>query len=443
MTTRTLADGDTDMETTHWGGPGEDYRLSKISAASISEDNGIGAPAPDDAAPVWQPPKAIHSFPWFEMVMTVIGVLGVIGLTLYMLTPEATGYFALVKTTLLALIPLVIVVGFLIRIDRWEPEPWKTKISVFLWGAGVATLSAGILNTALHHNIAYSTGDAQGASALSATFVAPLVEETLKGVVVLIVVLVRRTNINSVLDGVVYAGFSAAGFMFTEDILYFLRGEAEGTTNLIVLVVMRGIFSPFLHVMATSMTGIGLALALLKFKRGWSKAGIVAVFWVCAMGIHFLWNGSASYGGGWFLVLYAVVQVPAFILWSVLLLRATRKEAEKIRTGLVPYVRTGWVLPGEVTMATDKRSRRAALKWAARGGRDAKKAMRSFLANLASLGLDQRLMAKHGPDPARIENDRQMLTEAADNRREFLRLTSIAEQQHDVSKAVSSRARAA
>ena len=52
-------------------------------------------------------------------------------------------------------------------------------------------------------------------------------------------------------------------------------------------------------------------------------------------------------------------------------------------------------------------------------------------------------MAKHGPDPARIENDRQMLTEAADNRREFLRLTSIAEQQHDVSKAVSSRARAA
>ena len=255
------------METTHWGGPGEDYRLSKISAAAISEDNGIGAPAPDDAAPVWQPPKAIHSFPWFEMVMTVIGVLGVIGLTLYMLTPEATGYFALVKTTLLALIPLVIVVGFLIRIDRWEPEPWKTKISVFLWGAGVATLSAGILNTALHHNIAYSTGDAQGASALSATFVAPLVEETLKGVVVLIVVLVRRTNINSVLDGVVYAGFSAAGFMFTEDILYFLRGEAEGTTNLIVLVVMRGIFSPFLHVMATSMTGIGLALALLKFKR--------------------------------------------------------------------------------------------------------------------------------------------------------------------------------
>ena len=48
-------------------------------------------------------------------------------------------------------------------------------------------------------------------------------------------------------------------------------------------------------------------------------------------------------------------------------------------------------------------------------------------------------MAKHGPDPARIDNDRQMLADAAENRREFLRLTSIAAQQDDVTKAVSSR----
>ena len=67
------------------------------------------------------------------MVLTVVGILGLIGLTFYMLSPAASGYFALVKTTLLALIPLAIVVGFLIRIDRWEPEPWKTKLTMFLW----------------------------------------------------------------------------------------------------------------------------------------------------------------------------------------------------------------------------------------------------------------------------------------------------------------------
>ena len=197
--------------------------------------------------------------------------------------------------------------------------------------------------------------------------------------------------------------------------------------------------------MATSMTGIGLALALLKFKRGWSKTAIVIIFWFFAMLIHFVWNGSTALtGSGWgFIAMYLVVGIPGFLLWSILLLRAARREALHIRDGLVPYVRTGWILPGEVSMATDRRARKAAFKWAAQGGRDAKRAMRAFLSDLASLGLDQRLMARHGTDPSRIENDRQMLADAVDNRREFLRLTSIAEQQKDVTNAVAGRAQVA
>ena len=151
--------------------------------------------------------------------------------------------------------------------------------------------------------------------------------------------------------------------------------------------------SPFLHVMATSMTGIGLALALLSFKNGWMRAGIVTIFWLCAMLIHLTWNGSAAYfGDRGFYTMYGVIYVPGFILWALLLLRATSQQRAKIRKGLVPYVRTGWVLPGEVTMVTDKRVQKASIKWSTRGGRDATRAMRSFLANLASLGLDQCIM---------------------------------------------------
>ena len=405
------------MHTTHWGGPGEDYRLKKISSVNIDVVSGISGPAPDDAAPVWQTPKARHSFPWFEVIMTTVGTIGLLCMVIFWLSPESSGVASLVKTTLLAVVPLLIVLSFILFIDRWEPEPWKTKVALFLWGAGVATLSSGIL-------------------------IAPLVEETLKGLGVLIVVVVRRTNINSLIDGVVYAGFSACGFMFAEDILYFIRSDNQDAGGILFTFVLRGLFSPFVHAMATSMTGIGLALALLKFKRGWSKTGIVLVFWFFAMVIHFAWNGTVSFLNQYFLLLYAVIGVPAFIVWAVALIIMSRKEAEKIRVGLVPYVRTGWFIPGEVTMATDRRARRAALKWARSGGREAKRAMRSFLINLASLGMDQRLMAKNGPDPARIEADRQMLAEAVDNRREFLRLTSIAEQQQDVTDAVSRLAQA-
>ena len=115
-------------------GPARTYRLSKISSATIDSTDGVSAPAPDDAAPVWQPPKAAHSFPWFEVVMTTIGVLGTIGIIVYGLAPESSSVTSFVKTTLLSLVALVIVVGFLQRIDRWEPEPWTTKLAMFLWG---------------------------------------------------------------------------------------------------------------------------------------------------------------------------------------------------------------------------------------------------------------------------------------------------------------------
>ncbi|EFF79137.1 PrsW family intramembrane metalloprotease [Schaalia odontolytica] len=443
--TRERVDEVTDMHATHWGGPGEDYRLSKISSATIDSTDGVSAPAPDDAAPVWQPPKAAHSFPWFEVVMTTIGVLGTIGIIIYGLAPESSSVTAFVKTTLLSLVALVIVVGFLQRIDRWEPEPWTTKLAMFLWGGGVATLTSMITNTALHTDIAFTIGDLRRAEALAMSFIAPLVEETFKGIGVLIIVVVRRNSINSVLDGVVYAGFSAAGFLFFEDILYFLRTEGQGTKTLVLVFVLRALAGPFLHVMATSMTGIGLALALIKFRRGWSKTAIVVVFWFAAMLIHFAWNGSIALpaSGTGFIVMYLVVGIPGFVLWSVLLLRAARREALHIRDGLVPYVRTGWILPGEVSMATDRRARQAAFKWTAQGGRDAKRAMRAFLSDLASLGLDQRLMARHGADRSRIENDRRMLADAVEKRREFLRLTSIAEQQKDVTNAVAGRAQVA
>jgi len=312
------------MHTPHWGGPGEDYRLKKISSVNIDVVSGISGPAPDDAAPVWQTPKARHSFPWFEVIMTTVGTLGLLGMVIFWLSPESSGVASLVKTTLLAVVPLLIVLSFILFIDRWEPEPWKTKVALFLWGAGVATLSSGILNTALEENITFTTGDLQQSNALAAAFIAPLVEETLKGLGVLIVVVVRRTNINSLIDGVVYAGFSACGFMFAEDILYFIRVDNPEAGGVLLTFVLRGLFSPFVHAMATSMTGIGLALALLKFKRGWSKTGIVLVFWFFAMFIHFAWNGTSTFLFRYFFLLYAVIGVPAFIVWAVALIIMSR-----------------------------------------------------------------------------------------------------------------------
>src|SRR5690606_14686040 len=45
------------------------------------------------------------------------------------------------------LIPLAIVLPVLSWLDRVEPEPWSSRIHALLWGAGVAVIVAGIVNS--------------------------------------------------------------------------------------------------------------------------------------------------------------------------------------------------------------------------------------------------------------------------------------------------------
>lgn len=96
---------------------------------------------------------------------------------------------------------------------------------VFLWGEGVATLTSMITDTAFHTDTAFIIGDPRRAETLAMSSVVPLVEEIFKGIGALIIAAVYRNSINSVFNGVVYAGFSAAGFLFFEGTLYSLRIE--------------------------------------------------------------------------------------------------------------------------------------------------------------------------------------------------------------------------
>jgi RsiW-degrading membrane proteinase PrsW (M82 family) len=76
--------------------------------------------------------------------------------------------------------------------------------------------------------------------------------------------LFRRREFDGIIDGIVYAGIVAAGFAFTENILYFGRAfgeEAEMGGSVLFTLILRGVLSPFAHPLFTSMTGIGAGLA--------------------------------------------------------------------------------------------------------------------------------------------------------------------------------------
>ena len=105
----------------------------------------------------------------------------------------------------LALLPVPLLIALVLWMDRLEPEPRQNLAFAFVWGAGIAALAALIINTA---DLEYVTMPALGASTgeyVAATFGAPVVEETLKGLVLFGLLWRRRAEIDGPTDGVIYA----------------------------------------------------------------------------------------------------------------------------------------------------------------------------------------------------------------------------------------------
>ena len=105
-------------------------------------------------------------------------------------------------------------------LDRYEKEPLLLLGGVFIWGAVIAAGSAFIINTFLGLGIYIFTNSSVATDIATGSIVAPLVEESLKGLAVLAVFLVFRREFDSILDGIIYAGVAALGFAATENTYY-------------------------------------------------------------------------------------------------------------------------------------------------------------------------------------------------------------------------------
>jgi protease PrsW len=180
---------------------------------------------------------------------------------------------------LLGLVPLLIVLPAFSWLDRVEPEPRAAKLHAILWGATVAPLVAGILNTL----VALVTSEA-----VSAVVSAPICEETMKGLGV--VWAIKRGEVNDIIDGICFAGWVALGFAVSEDFLYLSR--ASNGKELAVLFFVRALMTPFAHPLFTAWTGLAAGYATAKRKSPWA---VVPIGLALAMLTHAAWNGSITW----------------------------------------------------------------------------------------------------------------------------------------------------
>jgi RsiW-degrading membrane proteinase PrsW (M82 family) len=220
--------------------------------------------------------------------------------------------------------------------------------AAFLWGAIPSIIAAFILNTGFGIPLYIALGP-EVADITSAAFIAPPVEESLKGLALIAIFLFWRHELDSPLDGIIYGAMVGLGFAMVENVYYFVNvyaagGAEEWGINIFTRTIIFGLN----HALFSSMTGLGIALARLSHNK-LTRFSAPVIGWMAAIFIHFVHNLSASLvssvgvllcfvtifnaWGGVFLVLL-------IIIWALVQERRWIKKylAEEVEQGLLSQI---------------------------------------------------------------------------------------------------------
>lgn len=359
--------------TGYQGAPGPGYRRPAPAPVAVNPPSAQYAPAaqqPWGPVPQQQVRKRRIAL---EIVLISLGTLGVLAFVALMALGVGVGN--VVVSGILALIPLLIVGSAIVWVDRWEPEPRFLLVAAFLWGGGVATFMSSLMNAAIGTALGSAIAPGMTPENMPAVFGAPVVEEFWKGLGILLIFLLRRRQFNGPVDGIVYASVIAAAFAFVENIQYFAFSEgALGLT-----FVLRGLVSPFGHLIYTACIGIALGLAS-RSKNKWAWLWMMPIGYLGAMLLHGAWNGFAGMADtlGDLAALVVFVNWVPLVAWAIIVVVLRRREIAVLAQRLGEYVPSGWIVPQEIQMLTSLKGRRTALAWAGTGGPAAKAAMKKF-----------------------------------------------------------------
>jgi RsiW-degrading membrane proteinase PrsW (M82 family) len=240
---------------------------------------------------------------------------------------------------LIALIPLAYTIPAFIWLDRLEPEPRAMRWNAFLWGGGISVLVASVAN---------EFTDASFGTTAALVISAPVAEEIMKSLGILGAA--KRNQIDSPLDGVVYAGYVGLGFAMVENIIYFSQAIADDDLGLVF--VMRGLFSPFAHPFFTLWVGLAIGTAVQK-GRSRRFAAVRGLF--LAMALHASWNASGVNG---YFALLLLGHIVLFVIVVRRLRRMRREEIALVQGRLKQLAFTHQLSPVELEAYGDLRATR-------------------------------------------------------------------------------------
>jgi RsiW-degrading membrane proteinase PrsW (M82 family) len=187
-------------------------------------------------------------------------------------------------------------VALLVYLDRRDPEPWWAGSLAYFWGAVVATGLGLVIRTTAIGPISAVFDDtattfdttALGVQIvdisvlfdwLETAFLAPLIEEGLKALALIVLVLLMPALVNGVRDGIVYGALVGLGFTVAETAMYIggwyaNAGFAPFMGQLVPRFVFGGING---HAVYSALFGAALGLSIETKKRAWGQKGALVI----------------------------------------------------------------------------------------------------------------------------------------------------------------------
>lgn len=237
-------------------------------------------------------------------------------------------------------------------VDRYDPEPAWALLMALAWGGIAACGFSALINTMVDVMGSAAFGR-EGGEILSACISAPIFEEGTKAMAIVFMFFFWRREFDGVVDGVIYATFSALGFAAVENILYY--GNAASAEILqhkeglfISTFVVRGILGPWGHPLYTSMTGLGFGIAR-ETNKTWLKWLAPLGGYCFAMFLHSLWNTAATLSGD-----LVALMLPLWFLFVLcffgLVIYLVARKGRIIRDHLKDEVLMGNLTPMELEL---------------------------------------------------------------------------------------------
>ncbi|OZF07514.1 PrsW family intramembrane metalloprotease [Rhodococcus sp. 15-1154-1] len=322
-----------------------------------------------------------------------------------------SAYFgrALLIASVVGVISAAIWTWWFRHVDRYERQPLTLVITAFVWGATAATFALAVgANTALGSLYAKLFGQVW-AQDWHAGLSAPFVEETAKGIGIVVLLALAPRLVRTPVDGLLLGAFIGLGFQTSEDLLYSVAGATQGfgahqTDGLVGSIATRTYSDIISHPLFTALFCAGVIYLIGSPAQPRRVVRGLALILVPIL-VHGVWDSMIAIAGGdgvlVFVIMVGDVIFALTALW-IAFVWAHPREAHFVRDVLAPEVDAGVLTDDEVTAAGGWRQTRHYVK--AGHGRADKKRRRHIVRGALDLCAD--LASSKGADSDSVIHSR-------------------------------------